>query len=120
MIIYAIVCLGFGIPVLLIPDKISPLFGMYLDSGGILMARLYGGALLANFLVAWFSRNDTGSISLYAVVLYIFVYNSINFFVALWATIAGIAGLTGFSIVAIYLFFAVGYGFVLLSKLKIT
>ena len=86
MILNAFFCLLIGIPMLLLPAKFMALFGLNLNPGGMIMAQLYGGALLGNFLIAWFSRKDTGSISLYAAVLYLFIYNGINFLVIFWAT----------------------------------
>lgn len=111
MIIKAIICIGFGIPMLLIPAKLMSLYGLTLDPNGIVMARLYGGALLGNFLLTWLSRNDPGSITLRAAILYLFVYDGINFIVTLVATIIGIMSSFGFSAVAIYLFFTIGYGY---------
>ena len=111
MIIKAVVCLGFGIPMLLIPAQLMTLYGISLDANGALMARLYGGALLGNLLLTWFCRNDPGSITLRAAILYLFVYDGINFIVTLVATITGIMGLFGYSAVAIYLFFTVTYGY---------
>jgi len=111
MILKAIICLGFGLPMLLIPVKLMSLYGLTLSSSGILMARLYGGALIGNFFLTWFSRNDPGSVTLRAAILYLFVYDGINFFVTLTAVIAGVMSAFGLSAVAIYLFFTIGYGY---------
>ena len=116
MIIKALICIGFGIPMLLIPAKLMSLYGLTLDSSGVLMARLYSGALLGNFLLTWFSRNDTGSLTLRAAILYLFVYDGINFIVTLLAVITGIMNTFGISAVAIYLFFTIGYGYFCLVK----
>ena len=116
MMIKAIVSIGFGIPMLLIPAKLLSLYGVTLDSNGIVMARLYGGALLGNFLLTWFSRNDTGSLTLKAAILYLFIYDGINFIVTLFAVITGVMSTFGFSAVAIYLFFTIGYGYYYLLK----
>jgi hypothetical protein len=111
MIIKAIICLGFGVPMLLVPAKLMSLYGLTLDSSGILMARLYGGALFGTLLLTWFSRNDTGSVTLRAAVLYLFVYDGINFIVTLVAVLSGIMSAFGWSAVGIYLFFTIGYGY---------
>ena len=116
MIIKALICIGFGIPMLLIPAKLMSLYGLTLDSSGVLMARLYSGALLGNFLLTWFSRNDTGSLTLRAAILYLFVYDGINFIVTLLAVLTGIMNTFGISAVAIYLFFTIGYGYFCLVK----
>jgi len=111
MIIKAIICIGFGIPMLLIPSKLMSLYGLTLDVNGIVMARLYGGALIGTFFLTWFSKNDPGSITLIAAILYLFVYDCINFIVTLVATIIGIMSTFGYSAVAIYLFFTIGYAY---------
>jgi len=111
MIIKAIICLGFGVPMLLVPAKLMSLYGLTLDPSGILMARLYGGALFGTLLLTWFSRNDTGSVTLRAAVLYLLVYDGINFIVTLVAVLSGIMSAFGWSAVGIYLFFTIGYGY---------
>jgi hypothetical protein len=116
MIIKAIVCIAFGIPMVLIPAKLMSLYGLSLDLNGIVMARLYGGALFGNFILTWFCRNDAGSISLRAAILYLFIYDGINFIVTLAATVTGIMSLVGISAVGIYLFFTIGYGYFQLVK----
>ena len=119
MIINAFVCLVIGIPMLLVPAQLMSLYGLNLNPGGIMMTRLYAGALLGNFLVAWFCRNDTGSISLYAAVLYLFIYNGINFLVTLWATLEGIMEILGLTVVIVFLIFTIGFGYTLIARLKL-
>lgn len=116
MISKAIICLGFGLPMLLIPVQLMSLYGLSLDPSGIVMARLYGGALLGNLLLTWFCRNDPGSIAMRSAVLYLFVYDGINFIVTLVAVINGVMNTLGWSAVGIYLFFTVGFGYFWLMK----
>jgi len=116
MIIKAIVCIGFGIPMVLIPAKLMSLYGLTLDPNGMVMARLYGGALLGNFLLTWFCKDDPGSITLRAAILYLFVYDGINFIVTLIAVVSGIMSAFGWSAVGIYLFFTIGYGYFQFTK----
>ncbi len=120
MIVNAVFCLVIGIPMLLVPAQLMSLFGLNLNPGGIMMTRLYAGALFGNFLVAWFSKKDTGSISLYAAVLYLFIYNGINFLVTLWATLEGIMENLGYMVVAVFFFFTLGFGYILTARLKLT
>lgn len=120
MTINALVCLAIGIPMLLVPAQLMSLYGLNLNPGGIMMTRLYAGALLGNFLVAWFSRKDTGSISLYAAVLYLFIYNGINFLVTLWATLEGIMEILGLTVVVVFFIFTIAFGYTLIARLKLT
>ena len=111
MIIKAIICLGFGVPMLLVPARLMSLYGLTLDPSGMVMARLYGAALFGNLLLTWFCRNDQGSVALRAAVLYLFIYDGLGFIVTLVAVINGIMSAFGWSAVGIYLFFTVGYGY---------
>ena len=111
MIIKAIVCLGFGILLVAIPGPLMSLFGVTLQDGGVLMARLYGASLLGNLMLTWFSKNDPGSQALRAAILGLFVYDAVGLVVAVIATLSGVMNLLGWSIVAIYLFFTVGFGY---------
>jgi hypothetical protein len=111
MVIKAIVCLGFGILLLAIPGLLMSLYGVELQEGGILMARLYGASLVGNLMLTWFSRNDPGSEALRAAVLGLFVYDAIGLIVAVLAMLSGVMNALGWSVVAIYLFLAAGYGY---------
>jgi hypothetical protein len=111
MVIKAIVCLGFGILLLAIPGLLMSLYGVTLQEGGILMARLYGASLVGNLILTWFSRNDPGSEALRAAVLGLFVYDAIGLIVAVLAMLSGVMNALGWSVVAIYLFLAAGYGY---------
>jgi hypothetical protein len=116
MVVKAIVCLGFGILFLAIPGQLMSLYGVTLQEGGVLMARLYGAALVGNLMLTWFSRNDSGSEALRAAVLGLFVYDAIGLIVAVIAVLSGLMNALGWSVVAIYLFFTLGYGYFYFMK----
>ena len=111
MVIKAIICLGFGIPMILVPAKLMSLYGVTLDPGGMFMARLYGATLFGNLMLTWFSKNDSGSEALRAAVLALFVYDGLGFIVALVAVLSGVMSAFGWSVVGIYLFFTLGFGY---------
>lgn len=111
MIAKALVCLSFGIPLLFIPVQIMNLYGLELDFGGMVMARLYGATLLGNLILMWFAREDSGSLSQRAIILQMFLYNGIGFVITLMATLTGVMNTFGWTAVAIYLFFTVGFGY---------
>ena len=118
MTIKALYCLIIGIPLMVNPYEFMTFLNLSLDINGVVMARLYGGFLMGNLVLTWLIRNDTGSIALFASVLYLFVYNGINFGVSLWATVTGIMGGLGWLVIAIYLFFTIGFGYFIFGKLK--
>jgi hypothetical protein len=116
MVVKAVVCLAFGVLLVVIPGLLMSLYGVTLDDGGMLMARLYGASLLGNLMLTWFSRNDPGSEALRAAVLGLFVYDAVGLVVALIAMLSGVMNALGWSVVAIYLVFTVGYGYFQFAK----
>lgn len=116
MLLKALICISFGVPMLLIPAKLMALYGLTLDDSGMVMARLYGAALLGNLLLTWFARDDSGSTALNAIVLHLLIYDGIGFIVTLFATLTGVMSAFGWTAVGIYLFFTVGFGYYEFAK----
>jgi hypothetical protein len=113
MIIKALVCLVFGILLLAIPDKLISLFGATLAAGGMFTAREYGASLFGNLFLCWFARNAEDSAARRAIILGLFVYDLIAFVMTSLTVIAGVLNSLGWGIVAVYLFFAAGFGYFL-------
>lgn len=116
MIMKAVVCLSLGALILAVPDFTYSLFGITLGAGGEFAAREYGAALMGNLMVTWFAKNAAASTARWAIVLGLCVYDAIGFVVALLAMLSGLMNPLGWSIVALYLFFAVGYGYFLIKS----
>ena len=116
LVIKALVSLVFGIPILIVPGKLLALFGLTLNADGMFMAREYGGALLGIAALCWFARNSEGARALKAIILFGFYYDLINFFVSLHANLSGLMNPLGWAIVAIYVFFTIGFGYFLVRK----
>lgn len=116
MIIKAMVCLGFGILLLVVPGSLMAFWGVSLDSGGEFMARLYGASVIGNLFLTWFAKNDSGSEALRASVLALFVYDAIGFIVSLMAVLAGVMNPLGWVVVGLYLFLALGFGYFQFAK----
>jgi hypothetical protein len=116
MIIKAIVCLILGVPILLAPVFLYSLFGASLNPGGAFAASEYGASLIGNMMVAWFARKAAESEARRAITLGLCVYDAIGFVVTLIALFTGVLGLLGWFAAAIYLFFAIGFGYFLLPQ----
>lgn len=116
MMIKAAVCLVLGLPILLVPEFFYGLFGATLVAGGLFAAREYGASLMGNMLVTWFARNAGQSQARWAIILGLCVYDAIGFVITLVATITGVLNPLGWSAVALYLFFAVGFGYFLVKS----
>ena len=118
LIIKAIACLCFGIPILLVPDFVYSIFGATLAAGGVFAAREYGASMMGNLMLTWFARNSQESDARWAIILALFVYDAIGVIVTLVAILAGALNPLAWLIVVLYLFLALGFGYFLLPKRK--
>lgn len=116
MIIKAVICLTFGILLLLLPGFTYSLFGASLNDAGIFAAREYGAALMGSLCLTWYARNAAESQSRRAIILDLFIYDAIGVVISVLALIQGLFNPLGWGLVAIYLFFAVGYGYFWFKK----
>jgi len=119
MVIKAAVCVVFGPILLFWPDPLLTLLGSSFGPGAAITAREYGAALMGNFVLTWFARNAEESVARRAIVLDLFVYDAIAFFAMLLIQLSGGLNLLGWCIVAIYLFFGIGFGYFLLPRHRV-
>lgn len=116
MVLKAVVCLVFGLAILLMPELLYSIYGLQLNPSGTYPAREYGAAMMGVLMITWFARNARESDALRAIILGLCVYNAIGFVVTLVAVISGLMNLLGWSVVVLYLFFAVGFGYFLIKN----
>jgi len=115
MVIKTLVCLAFGILLLAIPDRLLSIFGATLSDGGMFTAREYGASLFGNLFLCWFAKNAVESDARRAIILALFVYDLIAFVMTAITVISGVLNPLGWSIVFIYLFFTLGFGYFLVK-----
>lgn len=118
MIIKAVVCLSFGLVLVFVPKWLLNILGTSFGSGAAFTARLYGAALIGALLLTWLARNVEDSIARRAIIWDLFVYDAIGFVVTLTIQLSGGLNVLGWGIVAVYLFFTVGFGYMLLPQKK--
>ncbi len=118
MIIKALVCLGFGPLLLFFPGQLLNLLGTSFGQGAALTAREYGAALIGNLLLTWLARNAEDSIARRAIIWNLFIYDAIALVVTLIIQLSGNLNVLGWGIVAVYLFFTIGFGYLLLPQRK--
>jgi hypothetical protein len=111
MIIKAVVCLALGVPILLMPNFTYSIFGTTLGPGGAIAAQQYGASLLGALMITWFARKAQASDTRWTIALGYCVYDAIGVVVALIATLTGLMNWLGWSVVVLYLFFAVSFGY---------
>jgi hypothetical protein len=116
MIIKCLVCLGFGPLLLFFPGKLLSLLGAPFGLGAAIMAREYGSALVGNTLLTWFARNADPSSARKAIIIYLFVYDAVALVAITVMQLQGAMNSLGWGIVAVYLFFTFGFGYLLLKE----
>ncbi|HSB67427.1 MAG TPA: hypothetical protein VLD65_12695 [Anaerolineales bacterium] len=116
MIIKAVVCLGLGLLLLVAPTFGFSLFGASVTGDGTFPAQEYGAAMLGTMLLTWFARNAVESQARRAIILDLFIYDAIGVVITLIAISKGMFNLLGWGILAIYLFFTLGYGYFWFAK----
>lgn len=117
MVLKAIVCIFLGPVMLFIPGKLVALLGGALGPGTAYYAsRQFGSALIGEFMLTWFGRNAEPSMARRAIILNIFVFDAIGFIVTMQVQLAKGMNQFGWGVAAIYLFFALGFGYFLLPQ----
>lgn len=116
LIIKAIVCLGFGPLLLFLPGQLLNLLGTSFGPGAALTAREYGAALFGNLFLTWLARNAEDSIARRAIIWHLFIYDAIALVATLIIQLSGGLNVLGWGIVAVYLFFTIGFGYFLLPQ----
>jgi hypothetical protein len=111
MTVKALVCLGFGPVLLLAPAWILGLLGAAYCTGAALTAREYGAALVGNLLLAWLAREVDRGAARRAIVWNLFVYDLIGLIATVALILQGALNPLAWGIVAVYLFFSVGFGY---------
>ena len=119
LVIKAIVCLCLGVPILFVPNFIYSIFGATLAAGGVFAAREYGASMMGILMLTWFVRNSQESDARWAIILALFVYDAVGVIVTLVAILTGALNPLAWLVVALYLFFSLGFGYFLLPKRKI-
>lgn len=118
MIIKAIVCLGFGPVLLFLPKLLLEMLGSSFGPGAALTAREYGAALIGTLMLTWFARNSVESTARRAIILNLFVYDAIALIATLMIQLSGGLNLLGWGIVFVYLFFTIGFGYLLVREFR--
>ncbi len=116
MIIKAVVCLGFGPFLLIIPGFVLSLFGMDICDAASLTAREYGASMVGGMLLAFLARDAAPSKVRKAIIWDFFIYDLAALVAVTILQLQGAMNFMGWSIVVIYLFFSVGFGIFLLPK----
>jgi|RifCSP13_1_1023834.scaffolds.fasta_scaffold255364_1 hypothetical protein len=115
-LVNAIVDVAFALVVLIGPETVLRLLRLSNGNTEMLMARLWAGALIALGVIAWFARDFTDIKARDVVAISLLLFAVIGFVVALLATLGNVLRVAGWGIVAVFLAFALSYGYLQLMK----
>jgi hypothetical protein len=116
MIVNAIVATVFGLGFILAPGQVASFYspeGAGPEGGAVLqvVAQLFGAALITFAVLTWVARNAPDSEARRAILLALFIGDSVGCIIALIAQFGGAVNALGWSTVAIYLLLAIGFGY---------
>jgi len=111
LVISTIVCLVYGIILVLTPATMLSLHGIAQDPGERLMAQYFGSALIAIGLLTWFARDVADSEAQRAIILALLISDVIGVIVAVLGTVSGVMSAVGWSAVGIYLMLSLGFAY---------
>jgi len=115
MSIKAIVVIFFGLGFLFLTKTLMTLYGMNLNSGGITTGRLLGQMYVLIALVLWLCRNTSEASIKKAFAISVTIGDAIGTVVCFLAVLSGAMNSFGWSAVAIYLLFTIGFGYFVLK-----
>jgi hypothetical protein len=116
-IIWSIIYTGWGLGLMIIPASLMAIYGLSLDSSGILMTRLLGTALTSFGLTFWLNQNILPTVKgWYNLLLTSFIYNLIAIPLALMATLEGVMSPIGWIAVGLHIFLAATFGYFSVKK----
>jgi hypothetical protein len=111
LLLGALLALLFALGLLLGPTTILTVFGLGTGPGENLVAQLLGATLVVPALIGWFARDVADPGSRAAVVVPLFLWSVIGFVISLLGVLSKALKLSGWGIVVLFLFFALGYGY---------
>jgi len=110
LILNAILFVPFGTGMLIMPGTIFPLFGIELDADGILMARVFGSALLSLGLICYLIRSEAAhSIGMGAVLFGNFVFHAIDSVSTFIASYSEVMNTLGWMFTGLHFVLALGF-----------
>lgn len=109
-----------AIGAIFMPAFILNIYGVAQGKNVELMAQYAGIGSVAIGLLAYFATKIEPSDAKRYIVLSIFISDVIGVIISIYGTLKGIMSLAGWSLVIVYLFFVLGYGYYLFVKNDLT
>jgi hypothetical protein len=116
LVLNAVASLVFGVGFVLIPAFVVSIYGLTQGPTEILAGRYFGAALIVVGLLCWFARDVTDALARRAIILGVLIGDVIGVVVSVQGTLSGVMNKAGWSTVGIYLFFVLGFAYVLMKE----
>ncbi len=116
LVLSAIVLFVFGIGFLVAPVWSMGLFDITIEGGGILVVQLLAAAFLGFAALNWFGRHYAAPEDMRSIIFANFFADTVGFIVALYHRIDGVGNNWAWIPIALYLLFALAFGYSILNK----
>lgn len=110
LIIAAILALGYGLGLILMPAFMNSTHGLGTGPSEILLARFFGLELLGLGVAAWLSRDLTGA-GARPIITGSLIADALGAIFALMATLSGVMNSTGWLAFALYFLLTLGFAY---------
>ena len=115
--INAILFVPFGIGMILMPGILFPIFGVNLDADGILMARVFGSALMNFGWMCYFIRESSlQSVGVRAILVSNFIFHALDAITTFISTYTGVMNSLGWMFSGLHFVLAIGFLYFLRGK----
>lgn len=114
--ILAVLGVVHGVAFLIVPDQVAISYGLPPSAPVALMAKFFGGALIAWCGMLWMARNFRDEAAVRAVLTCTAIADAIGFLTAIAATVSGAFNAMGWIAVAIYAFGTCGSAYFLMGN----
>ncbi len=110
LIIAAVLALGYGLGLVLMPGFMNSTYGFGTSASEILLARFFGIELLALGVAAWLSKDLTGA-SVRPIITGSLVADVLGAIFALMGTLSGVMNSSGWLAFGLYFLLALGFAY---------
>jgi hypothetical protein len=116
MLLSAVVAGVFGLGLVVVPGTVLATYGVTAGAAILYMGQVYGAALIGIAVLSWFAKDAAASEARTAIVRGLFVFNGVALVVSIVAQLDHVMNAVGWSAVAIYALFTLGWAYFLRAK----
>ena len=116
MLISTVVAAVFGVLFVIVPGPVTATYGVTADAGMRYMGQLFGVCLVGIAVLCWYATDAPAAEARTAIFRALFVFNGVALVVSLVAQLRGVMNAVGWSAVAIYVLFTLGWAYFLRAK----